>query len=83
MTVGTGITNGFPEPTKVPPQLVLNHLTNEPVPLVTERDIFPPIFEQKLFISDVPDTGGAGRGITDTSNEMQEEEAQLFICHLA
>ena len=83
VTVGDEIINGFPEPTIVPPQLVLNQRAKVPEPPETEREILPPVFEQKLFISDVPETGATGKGITVTSKEIQDDEAQLLICHLA
>ena len=67
----------------MPPQLVLNQRVQVPEPPVTEREMFPPAFEQKLLISDIPATGGLGKGITVISNDAQLELAQLLISHLA
>ena len=57
--VGEVNTLGFPDPTIVPPQLVLYQTRLVPYPPETLREIVPPPFEQKLFLSVIAVDGGA------------------------
>ena len=69
MEVGFASTNGVPEPTKVPPQLLVYHLRVVPEPPVAVRLILPPALEQKLLTSLSADVGGVGSA-TVTVNEQ-------------
>ena len=83
MVVGFASTNGVPEPTKVPPQLLVYHLRVVPEPPVAERLILPPASEQKLFTSLAADVGATGAGITVTVVLAQLELAQPAVSQRA
>jgi len=48
---GAVIVFGLPDPTSVPPQLLLYHINVVPEPPVAVKVMFPPKLEQKLFLS--------------------------------
>ena len=83
VTVGFANTNGVPEPTKVPPQLLVYHFKVVPEPPVAVRLILSPASEQKLFTSVKADVGATGAEFTVTVTLAQVELPQLVVSHLA
>ena len=73
----------MPEPTKVPPQLLVYHFKVVPEPPVAVRLISPPASEQKLFTSVEADVGATGAGSTVTVTLAQVELPQAAVSQRA
>ena len=76
--VGAANVTVLPVPIAVFPQLTVNQLIEVPVPEEALRLILPPVFEQKLFISEDKETGAVGKGNTVIVILRHDETPQIF-----